>query len=384
MLKYFIKFIIRNILKFFWVFPVNNNKIYFQSFGGKKIACNPFYIYKYMKENFPNYTYVWGVRDYSNIIEPNVKLVKINTINWIIQVLTSKVLITNDDFFPYLPYRNKCIMIDTWHGGGAYKKINKDFEDEKNNYNSYKSLCYMSKHINYFVSSSEKFTNLMAGARYIDKNKFLPIGMPRNDLFFNNEEIRKINISVRKKIGVEENDFIVLFAPTYRGLSKQASYENNLNIDCIREVIKEKFNKKVKILFRGHYLLKNNSKLSNYDFDVSEYNDMQELLCASDLLITDYSSSMWDYSFLYRPCFLFVPDFDKYNNERGFYSNPDSWGFPICKTNEELCNKIKKFNPITYVNAIKKHHDNLGNYENGYATEQIVKIIIEQINNTNS
>ena len=109
--------------------------------------------------------------------------------------------------------------------------------------------------------------------------------------------------------------------------------------------------------------------------DVSDYPDMQELLCAADILITDYSSSMWDYSFTYKPCFIYANDLDQYKIERDFHTPVNEWPFTIAISNEELAENILEFDQDKYIEKIKKHHHDLGSFEDGHATEKVAKLI---------
>ncbi|MBQ3688594.1 MAG: CDP-glycerol glycerophosphotransferase family protein [Bacteroidales bacterium] len=372
MFKYYIKVIIRNLLKIFWIFPIDKKKIYFQSFGGKSMNCNPRYIFKYMYEKYPDYKYVWLLNNEPEERLKGVTYVKKNTLQWVKEILTSKVLVANDGFFFYIPYRQKHILIETWHGSGAYKKVGMVLKNETNDK---KAFDYISDHLTFFVSGCEKFTEIMSVSRCVKQSVFLPSGMPRNDLFFTPHLIQECNEKIREKYRFNSSDYIVLYAPTYRGTMYSAKCTNLIDLFLLKNTLKIKYQKEVKILFRGHYFLKNRIEYREFDKDVSDYPNMQELLCATDMLITDYSSSMWDYSFLYRPCFLFTPDIDEYIKDRGFYTDPYSWGFPICKTNEELAENIQKFDEPKFVAAMKKHHGDLGSYENGTATEKVCKNI---------
>lgn len=160
---------------------------------------------------------------------------------------------------------------------------------------------------------------------------------------------------------------------------KSSNYVNTLDFDRLKKAVADKYHRNAKVLVRYHYSIKQSLPNGSYDCDVFDYPDMQELLCASDMLVTDYSSSMWDYSFLYRPCILFAPDIEYYTQNRGFYTKPESWGFPICKSNEELVSAISRFDIEKFICAVKKHHDNLGSYENGDASDNIVQIIEKQL-----
>jgi CDP-glycerol glycerophosphotransferase len=333
-----------------------------------------------MYEKYPDYKYVWLLNKEPKERLNGVIYVKKNTLKWIKEILTSKVLIQNTGFYAFIPYRKNQVLIDTWHGGGAYKRVDNSYLKGSDAINQQKSLQYISSVLNYYISSSKKFTEVMNWSMNVDLGKFLPIGMPRNDVFFNKTLISDNRTKICQKYAINDSDFIVLYAPTYRGLTTATiHFDNNLDTSKIKQKLKEKYQKDVIILFRGHHNLENPS-FSCFDKNVSDYYDMQELLCAADMLITDYSSTMWDYSLLYRPCFLFVPDFDEYLTEKGFYTDPNSWGFVICKTNEEIIKNIENFDDEKFVSAMKKHHEDFGSYENGTATETLVKLINDEIN----
>ena len=115
-------------------------------------------------------------------------------------------------------------------------------------------------------------------------------------------------------------------------------------------------------------------------FDVTNYPDMQELLCAADILITDYSSCMWDFSLMYKPCFIYATDIEQYTQERDFYTPMSEWPFPIATNTDELINNILNFNQEEYVQKVKQHHKALGSFEDGHASERILKILETIVN----
>jgi len=117
--------------------------------------------------------------------------------------------------------------------------------------------------------------------------------------------------------------------------------------------------------------------LTQQTLDATEYGDMQELLAASDILITDYSSSIWDYSFLYRPCFLYVPDLIHYKSNRGFYVELEKWHFRYACTQEELMEQLKYLEKEEWEERMKMHHSDLESCETGEASERVVQYIRE-------
>jgi CDP-glycerol glycerophosphotransferase len=289
--------------------------------------------------------------------------------------LTSKILITSSSFPVYLPYRKKQVLINTWHGGGAYKKVG-ILKSEENSLTYRWGLKKTAQDIDFFISSNKAFTKGISNSFFIKASKFLPYGMPRNDLFFSCSMDKSM---IKKKIGVDVSTSIILYAPTFRGKSIQNNYKitnTEINLTDVINTANMKFSKKFVILYRSHYVMENIDLNLDFCKNVTAYPDMQELLYVSDILITDYSSSMWDFSFTFRPGFLFTPDIEEYKNERDFYTPISEWPFPFATTNEQLCENILKFNDEDNINKIRRHHTMLGSYENGDATQRISELIL--------
>ena len=194
--------------------------------------------------------------------------------------------------------------------------------------------------------------------------------MPRNDCLVK-QTVPDKKKSIRKKIGISEDCFAVLYAPTWREGLDQFEL---IDYEQIKAAFEKRFDKKCEILFRAHIYGK--EKLSNV-IDLTKYPDMQELLYTSDALITDYSSSMWDYSLTGRPCFLYVPDLQRYIKQRSFDMDIHTWGFPVCCSNRELKQAIENFNENEFRKKMICHQNTLGSFENGKATIEAVKLIAQ-------
>ena len=111
----------------------------------------------------------------------------------------------------------------------------------------------------------------------------------------------------------------------------------------------------------------------------SDYQNTQDLLCAADMLISDYSSIIWDYSYTYRPCFLYVPDVKEYTSRYELITPIEEWGYPIATSMQELSNLILSYREEEYVSRIKRHHEILGSYERGNATKRFCDYLIPEI-----
>jgi CDP-glycerol glycerophosphotransferase len=367
-------------LHIFWIFPIQNKQIVFSSYF-KRYTCSPKYIYEYLKSLYPKQVKnIWIGNVSDNINDPDTIVVKYRSIKCLYYLLTSKIIIVNRMFPVWLPLRKNQVLINTWHGGGAYKKIGLvPSEKKKARYLSFIQKN-MEKRTSFFISSCEKFTEVMSQTLSISAAKFLPYGMPRNDLFFSSSLNKD---SIKSRIGIDPSKSVILYAPTFRGAMKNNNFSiDDMNIDLamIMNAAKEKFKNDFVLLYRAHHFMKNFAIDNNSCINVTMYPEMQELLYVTDILITDYSSSMWDFSFTFKPCFLFTPDIETYTADRDFYTPITEWAFPYAVTNAQLCEHILNFKNEDNVEKIKKHHSLLGSYENGNATKKITTLMMEIVN----
>ena len=113
--------------------------------------------------------------------------------------------------------------------------------------------------------------------------------------------------------------------------------------------------------------------------DATMYPDMQELLVAADVLVTDWSSSIWDYSLTGKPVFLYFHDEQDALKESGFYVQPDDLPYPKGHSNDELCEEIRNFDLDEYAKHVKGFVDQYGSYDDGHASERIADRIMEII-----
>ena len=121
--------------------------------------------------------------------------------------------------------------------------------------------------------------------------------------------------------------------------------------------------------------------INNNVIDVSLYQDAQELVAASEVMITDYSSIMFESAYKFNPVFLFAPDRIKYiKEERDLLIDYESLPFDISESNDELIKCISDFNEDLYKKKVKKFLDSYGVHEDGHASERIVDAIVKYFN----
>lgn len=390
-IKTLIVYIARTVLRLGHIFPVRKNRILFSSYEGMQYTCSPKYIFQGAYDSFgKSFEYVWVLNDPEKLPEKyrgNIKTVRYLSIKHIYYLLTSSVFINNLGIEPILPKRKSQTFINTWHGGGAYKIVSSDLSmfSKSERFYIQQMRSIRKKGTDVFLSSSRKFTEISSRDFDIDSDKFIPSGLPRNDRFFNRD--RTATESFRKKLvrkyNISDESLLVLYAPTFRGTHRQ---QTNIDNDvCSSEVVKAlegRFSRPIVFLFRSHISKEHKSLLETGTeiqvVDLTDYPDMQDLLDVADVLITDYSSSIWDYSIMGKPGFLYTPDLNEYIHNRGFYTPIETWPYPYAQTIGELCKNILAYSEKECLTKIASHQKALGSYENGSSTATVIEIIAKK------
>lgn len=360
------------------IFPMQKKKIIFSSFGGLQKSCNPFYIQKSIEQKFPNrFKIIWVKNMATKQNFDDVNTVNYGSYKYIYHLLTAACVVTNDTLPSYLNFSNRQLVINTWHGGGLFKQTFGNSSEAESKYN-YKINKLHNKDTNLYIISSESWNENVVKRRFLYNGDVLKCGMPRNDIFFLDNSV--IKAKVKRYFNIPSEYGIVLYAPTFRGASSSAAkgvlYESPINISKVLGTLKIKYGRKFCFIFREHHLLANTMQDC---LNGSNYPDMQELLAAADVFISDYSSCLWDFSFTNRPSFIYAPDFDKYSKRPGFESDYHDWPFAIARDNNELSELILSFDENNYKEKCDSYHESYGSYEKGNASDTTAEFIAEKI-----
>lgn len=377
-IAYIKKIVLKVLLHIFWVFPVEKGKITLLNelsyTYGDSMKYFDIYLYKKRKGK---YKIVFPIKKGS--IRPKYRddiVVGPMTVKYFKEVLTSEVIVTNAGGVSYLPKRKGQKILSTWHGGGPYKKTSTDV---------YNNLWYRlqakmnSDNTDFILSSCKYFSEYEAHSMGYKNDEIIPAGLPRNDVLFSNH--KKVSEKVRKYYSIPEGKKIVLFAPTFRSSNNEFSDTSvakdyiELDTDKVLEALKNKYKCDWVCGVRLHPKLADIDMSDMNVINCTSYPDMQELLCAADAVISDYSSLIWDYSFTFRPMFLYAPDIERYEKERGFYMPSREWPYPIAHNNEEMIRNILDFDNDIYITKLKEHHVASGNYETGHACKKLLELI---------
>lgn len=388
-LKLIIKYVMRTCLKVYWLIPIRKKTIFFMANMGKGYLCNPKYIYESVMadDRYKDYKLIWAFKepdsidkkhfDYRTILVSKKKYIK-----FFFYLLTSQVVIYNCFGFSYAPIRKHQLLIETGHGGGPFKKVG--FSAENKSKASKKGVELSSRDIKLYLSVGKKHAALGIREAMMYKGDILFSGFPRNDIFFCKNEVAEFKkTEIRNRLGLKDHQRVVLYAPTFKGDEHHAVCftENSdlINPKFVKKALSDRFGGEWVFAIRGHQYTQD-IELPGSDRDWTSYDDMQELLLIADVLITDYSSSVWDFALTRKPCFLYVPDLDYYSkSERGFWIPIDVWPGIIVNNNSEWNQTIINYDEDEYRNKINEYFLLLGSCENGTACEQVKEYILKYL-----
>ena len=376
---YFSRFAVGFICIILRIFPIKHNKIVCSSWKGSKCSDNPYYISKQILEKYNDVEIIWLInKNYNGKILDGVIRKKNNIWVNLYELATAKVWI-DCNWKPYgLLKRKNQLYVQTWHGSYGLKKIYMDIP-EKLQYMEKKLMQHNSQIIDVMISNSMQTSTIYRRAlRY--NGPMLEVGSPRNDIFFS--DCKTIKCKVKKVFHIEGKK-IILYAPTYRNSLKINQF--NLDFNEVIDILKKKFGGEWVFLIRLHpYNVYDAGSFITYTDNIinaSYYDDMQELLVASDILITDYSSCMFDFVTNRKKCFLFATDVDEYKNERDYYFELDDLPFPLATNSKEMQNNILDFDEKKYQRDLDKLFKQVGLFETGKASEVVADYVINWMEN---
>ena len=364
---------------------VQKGRIMCWAYSFKQYSCNPRYLTEHLLENNPEFEIYWVFRGGidTSIIDKRIRCVRYKSLEYFKLVNTAEFFITNARTDPYRIYWHKrpgqkYLML--WHGGVALKRIEKDAESQLS-YSYLKKAKIDSKVCDLMISGCRFQTSLLKEKFWYD-GEILEKGIPRNDVFFMKDKHSGMKEKICRKYGISKDSRLILYAPTFRRDKSIEPYRINWS-RVIPELTRIYSGEEVTVLLRLHPNLigkADTSSLINDKavIDVTRYHDMQELLCVADMLITDYSSSMFDITMLKKPCLLYATDIEKY--DRGYYFSFTELPFPLARNEEQLMGNMQNFDMETYVENVDRFFDmHIGLCEDGKASKAIADWLTRHI-----
>lgn len=379
---------------------VNRSRVVFTSFGGH-YSDSPRYISEKIHELCPELELVWLVDEkYKSLVPSYAKAIDIKSDEARKYRASARAIVDNvygeceytqiqggaiaclrRRAFSWLKKKRSRRIFTTWHGT-PLKRMGRDQVGAQ----IYGFSCPCTTMI-----LGNKFTLDIMDKLTFNSLKMELLGCPRNDLLFASDEQKQ---KIKERLGLPLDKKIILFAPTFRTngnniLDKSIERSgldqiNQIDFEVLFDSLSKKFGGDFAFVGRFHYHVekaidfdalgkKHQGKFINGNLN----DDMAEYLSVCDVLLTDASSSMFDFALTKRPCFIFFPDLEYYkNSERGFYRDIDSLPFPCSTTFEGLCESISSFDKDSYEAGIDNLLLDFGFVDDKDSSERVAKYII--------
>lgn len=296
---------------------------YLESWHGRTVADNPLAIYRELVRRGVGAPYAWGVQDLSAEVPESARALVVHSREWWLTMARCRHMVIN--FWPRaeVEKRDGQVLVQAWHGT-PLKLLGLDRPSKAGRPDSI-DVIERDTHLWDHLISQNPFSSEVFRRAYLWDRPILEVGYPRDDVLATDRgELRSV---ARRRLGVSDAVTTILYAPTWRENDRA-----QVGVLDLVEVAQE-LGSDFQVLVRGHSITLRSgiSFESERLIDVTTYPDVADLMLAADILVTDYSSIMFDFSVTGRPILFYVPDWDDYasvtaDNAPPGASGPDSAG----------------------------------------------------------
>ena len=354
--------------------PIDEKCVMFESMWGRKYSCNPMHFYLWLNEHHPEYTCVWSLNDPRTPVAGKAVRVRRGSREYFHYLATAKYLFNNVNFEDAYVKRAGQIEIQTMHGT-PYKTlgldVKEDFPTEKS------QIKYVKKNQRWdYLVAQGRFAEEMAWQWFRFHKTILRTGYPRTDILNNIDNETKQKIKV--KLGLPLDKKFILYAPTWRTKNQ---FDFKLDLKQMRTALEKDYVLGV----RMHHLVGKGYSFeadNKFVYDLTDYISIEDLYLIADILITDYSSVMFDFAMTGKPILFYTYDLTAYSQDlRGVYFDlqKEAPG-PLLFSTDELVKAIKHIDSFKsdYADRIAIFRNKYLTYECGNSCEQIFnKVFVE-------
>lgn len=359
--KLILNFVLKIEMFFISFFKIKENRITFISLENNVLTSDMKLIYDHIKDQYD--IKLCLIHYKKSLISQMFYF--FNCLKQLYLVNTSKIVLLHDNNYVVSHFKRKDVhVIQLWHACGAIKKFGNVIKRE-----------YPISNYNKVLSTSNYWKIPYSQAFSVNKQDVLPIGLPRCDELFNKQWCEEKKEKLLNKYPKLKDKKIILYAPTFRG----NIYKGFRQIEFNAKKILKGLNDDYVIIYKfhplvGNYQLENNERIINMNHE-----DTHELFTISDILISDYSSIIFDYLILNKPILLYIPDYNEYKKDLGVFVELNDIGLPICNDEEDI---ISQINTKQDMNKIKELKNIFFKYQDGHSTKRVVEYIQNYMKNS--
>ena len=302
-------------------------------------------------------------------------------LNMLAEIADAHYVFLNDacDVTSCIDMRKETVMTQVWHGCGAFKKFGmstaeKIFGADRatlEKYPNYRNLDYVTVSSPEVVWAYEEAMNLKPGGNIVR-----PVGVSRTDIFYDDGFKQRAAQKLQEVFPESEGKKVILYAPTFRGRVKKAAAPKRLDVGYLKALLGDDY----VLVIKHHPFVKKPpvvaEEYADFAMDVTKLMEIDELLCVSDICISDYSSLVFEYALFEKPMLFFAYDLENYFDWRGFYYNYEELApGPIVTTNKEIVSYIRKYEKHFDISRVHRFKEKFMSACDGHATEKILKMI---------
>ncbi|MFC5180338.1 bifunctional glycosyltransferase/CDP-glycerol:glycerophosphate glycerophosphotransferase [Actinomadura harenae] len=314
----------------------------FDSYEGVQYSCSPRAVFEEMRRRRPDVECVWVTRDGQFEVPDGARGVLMESRGHYEVMARARWVVGNFGQLPWFVKRDGQTYLQTWHGT-PLKRLAYDLRDMP--YKRTETLDWMAREVprwDVLISPNPFTTPIMRRAFRYD-GEILETGYPRNDVL-SSPDAGDIGRRVRERLGIPEGKRVVLYAPTWRDDHHLAPGRRAFSLELDLAALRDRLGDDHVVLVRAHYLITDRtwSDSDGFVIDVSRYGEIAELYLAADVLLTDYSSAMFDFAVTGRPMVFYAYDLEAYRDTvRGFYLDFDAEApGPIVRTSGEVADVL--------------------------------------------
>jgi CDP-glycerol glycerophosphotransferase len=362
------------------VYPARRSRplrdaVVYTSFQGRQYSDSPRAIHEELVRRGAPLEHLWVVHDGMARVPDTATVVRDGSRAHHEALAESRYVVNNDHFPDWFARRPDQISLQTWHGT-PLKRLGTDVSGRRNTLNRFTRWHEQVDNWQ-FVLSPNHFSTPILKRAYAVEGEMLETGYPRNDVLAAPGREER-TLALRRRLGVPDGRRVVLYAPTYRDhvFDTRGRYRLDLQLDLER--LRSAVGHDTVILFRKHHYIADPvpSDPHGFVFDVSRYPDGTELMLAADVLVTDYSSSMFDFAVTGRPILFYTYDLDAYRDEiRGFYFDlVEAAPGPLLRTTDELAAALLDLDGVRASHA-QRYADFVARFcelDDGHAARRVV------------
>ena len=363
----------------------DNGMFVFGEWMGKQATDSCLYLANYLCDNYPQIKIAWVCNKDADLHRLNKDILRLDISDKKTELIVknASVLIMNQGLIDFSESDSfnvaKPLCVNIWHGV-PWKKIGFDGLPKSGYFHSLEHKYQIKvKSADLYVSPSEEYKEKFSKAFFVKESKFINAGYPRNAIFYSSEELLRCRTNMLKRIS-NPNAKIIVYLPTFRDSHTPPFSFTDISILSFYDWLKVN---NVYIIQKAHAV--DTGMLSSSNSNIINVSDVsaQELMAASDMLITDYSSCFYDYLLLDRPIIHYISDFEYYKNkDRGlYYDKEDVVCGPSPQTEYDLIMAIKENidNPSLYHELRMRRKEKFLFYDNPNNCEIIVQRIFEEL-----